>query len=65
MSHHHRRRSHALQLGDLFARYMPARLGQFDRKIAEFSAIIVSAQAIVPDPVYPNDPNEIVREALL
>ena len=51
------------QLGDLFVRYMPDRLGQFKRKIAELSATNANDRAIVPAPIYPSNPNEIVREA--
>jgi hypothetical protein len=51
------------QLGDLFARYMPDRLGQFKRKIAKLSATNANDPAIVPAPIYPSNPNEIVREA--
>ena len=51
------------QLGDLFARYMPDRLGQFKRKIAELSATNANDRAIVPPSTYPSNPNEIVREA--
>jgi hypothetical protein len=51
------------QLGDLFARYMPDRLGQFKRKIAELSAANANDRAIVPASTYPSSPSEIVREA--
>ena len=51
------------QLGDLFARYMPDRLGQFKRKIAELSATDANGRVVVPAPVYASTPNEIAREA--
>jgi len=51
------------QLGDLFARHLPDRLGQFKRKIEELSATNTTDRAIVPAPTYPSNPNEIVHEA--
>ncbi|HXI88854.1 MAG TPA: hypothetical protein VNO24_02455 [Blastocatellia bacterium] len=51
------------QLGDLFARYMPDRLGQFKRKIAELSATNTTDRAIVSAPTYSSNLKEIVREA--
>ncbi len=51
------------QLGGLFARYMPDRLSQFERKIAELSASNANDRAIVPAPSYASTPNEFVREA--
>jgi hypothetical protein len=51
------------QLGDLFARYMPDRLGQFKSKIPELSSTNANDGAIVPAPIYASNPNEMVREA--
>jgi hypothetical protein len=51
------------QLGDLFARYMPERLGQFQSKIAESTADDSSDRAVAPAQVYDSNPNEIEREA--
>ncbi len=52
------------QLGGLFARYLPDRLGQFKRQIAELSATNANDRAIAPTQVYVSKPNEIAREAL-
>jgi hypothetical protein len=51
------------QLGGLFARYLPDRLGQFKRRIAELSANDANDRAISPAQVYARNPNEIAREA--
>jgi hypothetical protein len=51
------------QLDDLFACYLPERLGQFKRKIAALGATNATDRAIVPTPLYASNPNEIVREA--
>jgi hypothetical protein len=51
------------QLGDLFARYMPDRLGQFKSKIPKWSSTNANEGAIVPAPIYASNPNEMVREA--
>lgn len=51
------------QLGDLLARYMPDRLGEFKRKIVELSATNAIDRAIVPDRIYASNPNESVRGA--
>jgi hypothetical protein len=50
------------QLGDLFARYMPDRLGQFQSKIAGLSAANANGQAVAQAQVYDSNPNEIERE---
>jgi hypothetical protein len=51
------------QLGDLFVRYMPDRLGQFQSKIAGLSAANANDQAVAPAQEYSTDPNEIKCEA--
>lgn len=51
------------QLGGLFARYMPHRLGKFKRKIAELSATNANGWVFAPAPAYASAPNEIAREA--
>ena len=51
------------QLGDLFARYMPDRLSQFQNKIAGLSAANANDQAVAPAQEYSTDPNEIECEA--
>ena len=51
------------QLGDLFARYMPDRLGQFNRKIAELTAANGNDRPVAPTQVHASNPNEIAREA--
>jgi len=51
------------QLGDLFARYMPNRLGQFERKIAELTADNGNERSVAPTQVRASDPNDIAREA--
>ena len=50
------------QLGDLFARYMPDRLSQFQNKIAGLSAANANDQAVAQAQVYDSNPNEIERE---
>jgi hypothetical protein len=51
------------QLGDLFAGYMPEKLGEFKRKIAELSTTDANDRAIAQAPEYASNPNEIAREA--
>jgi len=51
------------QLGDLVARYMPDRLGQFNRKIAELTAANGNDRPVAPTQVNASNPNEIAREA--
>jgi hypothetical protein len=51
------------QLGDLFARYMPDRLGQFNRKIAELTAANENDRPVATTQVHASNPNEIAREA--
>jgi len=51
------------QLGDLFARYLPDRLGQFKREIAELTAANANEPAVAPTQVFASNPNEIEREA--
>jgi hypothetical protein len=53
------------QLGDLLALYMPDRLDQFKRKIAQLRTSNADDRATVPAPVYANNPYEIVRGARL
>jgi hypothetical protein len=51
------------QLGDLFVRYMPDRLGQFKREIAELTAANANEPAVAPSQMYASNPNEIECEA--
>jgi hypothetical protein len=51
------------QLGDLFARYLPDRLSQLQRKIADLSYSSAAVRVIDPAPARATAPTDIAREA--
>src|SRR5689334_358430 len=50
------------QLGDLFVRYMPDRLGQLQSKLAGLTAANANEPAVPPSQMYASNPNEIECE---
>jgi len=51
------------QLGELFERYKPDRLNQFNRRIAELTPANMREPSSTPEQIYPSDPKELSDKA--